>query len=81
MPIEVDLFTDQEICLLLRRIWTQTGKGTLVSANYRILGTNISLDDSLFSIEASPEVRRVDTMDITKTLFFSDDRNQGASMN
>ena len=82
MPIEVDSFTDQESCLLLKRVWTQTGKGTLVNAHYKIMDINLPIDDSLFSFDAlSPEVRRVGTMDISKTLFFSDEKNQGASMN
>ena len=82
MPIEVDLFIDRVKCLLLRRIWTQTGKGTLVSADYRIIETNGSIDDSNFSIDvSSPDIRKVDLMDITNTLFFSDEKHTGASMN
>ena len=82
MPIEVDLFIDQASCLLRKRIWTQTGKEALVTSNYRVLDINVPLEDSLFSIDvSSPEIRIVDTMDITKTLFFADDENQGASMN
>jgi outer membrane lipoprotein-sorting protein len=82
MPIEVDLFIDRANCLLLRRIWTQTGKGTLVNANYRIMEINGTIDDSYFSIDvSSPDIRKVDTMDITNTLFFSDEKNTGASMN
>jgi hypothetical protein len=82
MPIEVDLFIDRVSCLLLKRIWTQTGKGTLVSADYKIMETNGSIHDSLFSIDvSSPDIRKVDLMDITNTLFFSDEKHSGASMN
>ena len=69
-------------CLLLRRIWTQTGKGTLVSADYKVIEKNGTIDDSLFSIDvSSPDIRKVDLMDITNTLFFSDEKHTGASMN
>jgi hypothetical protein len=82
MPIEVDLYIDQETCLLLRRVWTQTGKGTLVNAHYKVIDVDSSLDDALFSIDLSlPDIKQVDTMDITKILFSSDDRHQGASLN
>jgi hypothetical protein len=82
MPIEVDLFIDQQTCLLLRRIWTQIGKGTLVTANYKITDTNVPFDDTLFSIDPSlPDIKKIDTMDITRILFSADDRHQGASLN
>jgi hypothetical protein len=82
MPIEVDLFIDQQTCLLLRRIWTQIGKGTLVNAHYRITEVDVPFDEALFSIDPSPPgIRKVDTMDITKILFSPDDRHQGASRN
>ena len=82
MPIEVELFVDQEWCLLLRRVWTQIGKATLVSAHYKILNVDVPLADELFSIDLSlRDVKKVDTMDITKILFSPDDRHQGASMN
>lgn len=82
MPIEVDLFVDQETCLLLRRVWTQTGKGTLVNAHYKVMGVDLPLDDALFSIDPPlPGIKRVDTMDISRILFSPDDRHQGASLN
>lgn len=82
MPIEVELFIDQETSLLLRRIWTQIGKGTLVNAHYRITEVDVTFDDALFSIDLSlPGIRKVDRMDITKILFSPDDRHQGASRN
>jgi outer membrane lipoprotein-sorting protein len=60
MPIEVDLFVDQETCLLLRRVWTQTGKGTLVNAHYKVMEVNLPLDDTLFSIDPSlPDIKQI----------------------
>ena len=82
IPIEVDLFIDRARCLLLRRIWTQTGKGVLVNADYRIIEIDGTIDDALFSIDVlSPDIRKVDVMDIADTMFFSDDTHTGASMN
>ena len=82
LPIEVDLFIEQATCLLRRRVWTETGKRALVTTNYRIVGINIPLEDSLFSIDVSSSgIRAVETVDVTKTLFFDDDENQGASTN
>jgi outer membrane lipoprotein-sorting protein len=82
LPIEVDLFIEQATCLLRRRIWTETGKQALVTTNYRIVDINIPLEDSLFSIDVSSStIRVVETIDVTKTLFFADDENQGASTN
>jgi len=82
MPIDVELFVDQANCLLLKRLWTLGNDEKLVDTKYRIEQINAPIEETLFMLDLSdPEIKKVETMDITKILFFSDDANQGASMN
>lgn len=82
MPIDVELIVDQSSCLLVRRIWTLKNKERLVDAKYSVDQINSSIEDTLFTLDISdPEIKQVESMDITRTLFFSNDANQGASMN